>query len=87
LLGVINSSWYRNELFPNYRRGIGRFSEADLEAEALHGTALKAPQQGTALKAPHARTRGGPLSRHGLWLFLAILKQTFTAAVALDDLL
>jgi hypothetical protein len=64
---------------------LKEFSDADLEADG--GPRVKAPQQGTALKAPHARTRGGPLSRHGLWLFLAILKQTFTAAVALDDLL
>jgi len=61
------------------------FSEADLEADG--GPRAQGLHLGTALKAPHARTRGGPLSRHGLWLFLAILKQTFTAAVALDDLL
>lgn len=43
------------------------------------------------IKALHSRHRnsneGRPLSKHGLWLLLAILEQTSTAAVALDDLL
>ena len=84
-LFITFNSWYRS-----YFRiaAASEDSEADLEAEAARKRhCSQGLHQGTALKAPHARTRGGPLSRHGLWLFLAILKQTFTAAVALDDLL